>query len=67
MLKKILDENDIIFLIEHWLNLKEDILVSEFAPNFNIFFESFMDGVNGRKVRPFGGKCWLVRKEIIVN
>lgn len=63
-------EIDIIFLCEHWLNSNEQNLINDrYDDNFNIFFQSDMDINFNKKLygRPYGGKCWLVKKNINVE
>ncbi|RNA25524.1 RNA-directed DNA polymerase from mobile element jockey-like [Brachionus plicatilis] len=57
-----------LFLCEHWLYPAEDYLIKDRYPNHNLFFQSDMDSTILKKSegRRFGGKCWLVRKNIDV-
>jgi hypothetical protein len=68
VLKDLLINNDIIFLVEHWLS-KEDshILVNLCGDNHHVLFESDYSRSDHIKGRPFGGRCWIVRKNIIIN
>lgn len=66
IIEKIVNSCDLIFLIEHWLNSEEHYLLTERYPNHNIFFQSDMDVTKFEKNRgrPYGGKCWLVKKKL---
>ena len=63
--EKLLKENDIIFIIEHWLAVEE---FHEFniidTSNFNILFTSEFSLKDKSRGRPYGGKMWFVKKGI---
>ncbi|RNA14024.1 hypothetical protein BpHYR1_015398 [Brachionus plicatilis] len=63
--QKILEMNDIVFIIEHWLGQEEAHLVKMIdTTDFNIVFKSDFSLYESRQGRPFGGKMWLVKKAL---
>ena len=67
LIDKIVQNFDVIFLCEHWLNSEEYYLLTERYTNHNLFFQSDMEvSALETRGRPFGGKCWLVSKSLNV-
>jgi hypothetical protein len=55
----------VIFLVEHWLHENERNIIESDFENYNIIFKSDMEYEDTQKSgRPYGGKCWLIDKEI---
>ena len=61
---KLAMENDVVFICEHWLVDSEQIIIKENLPNHNVYLHADED-VESRlgPGRPFGGFCWIVKKE----
>jgi len=68
MVRNLVDNNDILFLIEHWLTEDQYYLLDEISSSHDIVnFQADMDVSScslSRRGRPFGGKCWFIRNEI---
>ena len=57
--------NDIIFICEHWLSNAEKCIVTKMAePTHDLYFNVAEKKYYGR---PYGGNCFLVRKNIAEN
>lgn len=65
MVEKILKNSDITFLIEHWLSEEDSQLLDRFGDDYKIIFESDYSMTDfKRRGRPFGGRAWIIRKNI---
>ena len=58
-INKLCNENDIVFICEHWLQQSEEILLESISNKKLIIFNSSMEE-GQRKGRPFGGLCWFI-------
>ena len=58
-INKLCNENDIVFICEHWLQQSEEILLESISNKKQIIFNSSMEE-GQRKGRPFGGLCWFI-------
>ena len=72
MVKKLIDSYDICFFIEHWLGDEEEYLFNDIcsASHSIIFKSDFSNSTlssTRRKRRPFGGKCWVIKKYIMIK
>lgn len=65
-IKKLIDCHDIIYLCEHWLLHQEEYVLKDLCSNHNMYFQAANQTI-ANKGRPFGGNCWLIHKEILVN
>ena len=59
---------DIMFLSELWLHEGEEEYLQHIFPNTNIYFQSdiSVESKYSKRGRPFGGKAWIIRNEIII-
>jgi hypothetical protein len=64
-----INQIDVCYLTELWLHSGEQyILDTMFCNNYNIHFQSDMSIADSyKKGRPFGGKCWLIKKDLKIN
>lgn len=63
--KKLIDSNDIIFVIEHWLAEEELNTIKLVDSNdFNVIFSSDFSLSHKDCGRPFGGKAWFIKKNL---
>ena len=65
-----INHSDISFIIEHWLRPDEETTLSSVSNNHTYFFESDMPAHNSTvstRGRPFGGRCWCIKKGIVIN
>ena len=58
--------NDILFLSETWLKEEQRYVLSSISQDHNVYFKSDM-ALTPRYGRPYGGRCWYVRKFIEVT
>ncbi len=68
MLEHLINNNDIIFLIEHWLRPDEQYIINDLISEHRAIFKSDMQAISSKKTRgrPFGGRCWLIKNSIKV-
>ena len=64
ILNNIIKSNDIIFICEHWLSTAEKHIIENNCNSHNLHFSSAEKQPSGR---PFGGNCFLIRKEMDKN
>ena len=59
----LVQNNDIFYLTETWLNDSEVNQFESIFNNYNIFHQSDMSIEDSYQLRgrPFGGKCWLLK------
>ena len=64
-----MQNNDIFYLTETWLNDSEVNQFESLFNNYNIFHQSDMSIEDSYQLRgrPFGGKCWLLKKQLKVK
>ena len=58
------NNNDITFICEHWLLESEQLIIKRNLPHHHVYLhadESVKDRLG--RGRPFGGFCWLIKKE----
>ena len=61
----LIESNDIIFICEHWLSNAEKLIVAELTkPTHEDFFTAAEKKLQGR---PYGGNCFLIRKNLLEN
>ena len=61
MVDKLIKNNDIVFLIEHWLRPKEQFLINNLVDSHKINYQYGMqDSPQLSRGRPFGGKYWII-------
>ena len=65
----LVQNNDIFYLTETWLNDSEVNQFESIFNNYNIFHQSDMSIEDSYQLRgrPFGGKCWLLKKQLKVK
>ena len=66
MVENIVNNNHIIFLIEHWLGNAESSYLSDISSNHSIIFSSDFNNSEKLAGRPFGGRCWFIHNSIRV-
>ena len=72
MIQKLIGQNDISFFIEHWLGNEEDYLFNEICSStHSIIFKadfnnSTLSNTRGNS-RPFGGKCWVIKNNLVIK
>lgn len=54
MIERLINEYDICFLIEHWLDKNEKYLLNDFKSTHHILFHAHYDKTVNKKGRPFG-------------
>lgn len=62
-IENILEKNDILFLIEHWMPHEEKYILSNINSDFEVVYDAEFSDVDVRRGRPFGGVCWFVNKK----
>ena len=67
MIKKLIDQNQICFFVEHWLEENEAYLFNDICNNHSIIFKSDFDRMVNSRGRPFGGKCWVIDNKFKVK
>ena len=68
MVKNLIDQSNVCFLIEHWCSKEEEHLVKSLSKNHKVIFESEYSELDKIRGRPFGGMCWLIdAKYEIIN
>ena len=58
----IIQQNDIIFLCEHWLSSAESFLLSDQSSSHELIFSPAQKQHTGR---PYGGNCFLYKNDIV--
>jgi hypothetical protein len=59
---------NVCFITETWLVEEENQIITErFGMHFNVSNQNEMSISKERRGRPFGGKCWLINKKLIVG
>ena len=67
MIKKLIDQNQICFFVEHWLEENEAYLFNDICNNHSIIFKSDFDRMVNSRGRPFGGKFWVIDNKFKVK
>jgi len=67
-LTELIENNDIVFICEHWLNKHENFLINNLCKKEEtVFFSSPIESTSYLG-RPWGGICWVINKKVeIVN
>jgi hypothetical protein len=67
-LTELIENNDIVFICEHWLNKHEKFLINNLCKKEEtVFFSSPIES-SSYLGRPWGGICWVIHKKVkIVN
>lgn len=62
----LIENNELVFLQEHWLNEQQINTLDEIIEfnNHNAYFDTPIDLTQQKKGRPFGGIGWLISKKI---
>ena len=63
----LIDSCDIVYLIEHWLYEDEKILIESNNREHNVYLESDMIRTQNKRGRDYGGRAWIVRKNIKIT
>lgn len=64
MIKKLIQNHDICFFSEHWLDSNEKYFFDDVAEQHHIFYQADMVNRNLIQGRPFGGICWVIKNSI---
>ena len=71
MIKYLMNDFDVCFFSEHWLGDAENYLFNELCNNQSILFSSDCSNndfdASRRKGRCFGGRCWVVKDEFVID
>jgi len=61
---KFIISNDITFISEHWLDVKEEFILNKFKDEYHVIYHATYDNYNSKYGRPNGGTCWFINKQI---
>ena len=64
-ISELIDNHDIIFLCEHWLSNSEETIVKDISSQTHNYLLSTAE--KHPVGRPFGGNCFVIRKNIFTN
>lgn len=66
MISNLMQNNDICFVIEHWLGTEEAFYFNDLCNNQSIIFNADFEKAKLGRGRPFGGFCWIINNKFKV-